>query len=193
MKVLVTGSAGFIGSALTIRLLERGDQVIGIDNHNDYYDPALKEARLARHTNHKNYSHHRIDLANHSGMEQVFVEHKPEGVINMAAQAGVRYSIENPLAYVDSNLVGFAHVLEGCRHNKVEHLVYASSSSVYGANTTMPFSVNDNVDHPLSLYAASKKANELMAHIQPPLQLANYGTTLLHCLRSLGKTGYGTF
>ena len=193
MKVLVTGSAGFIGSALTIRLLERGDQVIGIDNHNDYYDPALKEARLARHTNHKNYSHHRIDLANRSGMEQVFVEHKPEGVINMAAQAGVRYSIENPLAYVDSNLVGFAHVLEGCRHNKVEHLVYASSSSVYGANTTMPFSVNDNVDHPLSLYAASKKANELMAHIQPPLQLANYWTSLLHRLRSLGKTGYGTF
>ena len=164
MKVLVTGSAGFIGSALTIRLLERGDQVIGIDNHNDYYDPALKEARLARHTNHKNYSHHRIDLANRSGMEQVFVEHKPEGVINMAAQAGVRYSIENPLAYVDSNLVGFAHVLEGCRHNNVEHLVYASSSSVYGANTTMPFSVHDNVDHPLSLYGASKKANELMAH-----------------------------
>ena len=164
MKVLVTGSAGFIGSALTIRLLERGDQVIGIDNHNDYYYQAFKESRLARHTNHKNYSHHRIDLANRSGMEQVFVEHKPEGVINMAAQAGVRYSIENPLAYVDSNLVGFAHVLEGCRHNKVEHLVYASSSSVYGANTTMPFSVNDNVDHPLSLYAASKKANELMAH-----------------------------
>ena len=164
MKVLVTGSAGFIGSALSIRLLERGDQVIGIDNHNDYYDPALKEARLARHANHENYTHLRIDLACRVAMEQAFEEHKPQGVINLAAQAGVRYSIENPLAYVDSNIVGFAHILEGCRHNKVGHLVYASSSSVYGANTTMPFSVHDNVDHPLSIYAASKKANELMAH-----------------------------
>ena len=187
MKVLVTGSAGFIGSALTIRLLERGDQVIGIDNHNDYYYQAFKEARLARHTNHKNYSHHRIDLANRSGMEQVFVEHKPEGVINMAAQAGVRYSIENPLAYVDSNLVGFAHVLEGCRHNKVEPLVYASSSSVYGANTTMPFSVNDNVDHPLSLYAASKKANELMAHTYS--HLYNLPTTGLRFFTVYGPWG----
>ena len=187
MKVLLTGSAGFIGSALTIRILERGDQVIGIDNHNDYYDPALKEARLARHTNHKNYSHHRIDLANRSGMEQVFVEHKPEGVINLAANAGVRYSIENPLAYVDSNLVGFAHVLEGCRHNKVEHLVYASSSSVYGANTTMPFSVNDNVDHPLSLYAASKKANELMAHTYS--HLYNLPTTGLRFFTVYGPWG----
>jgi UDP-glucuronate 4-epimerase len=164
MKVLVTGSAGFIGSALCIRLLERGDEVIGIDNHNDYYDPTLKEARLARHANHENYTHLRIDIADRKAMEQAFEEHKPQGVINLAAQAGVRYSIENPLAYVDSNIVGFAHILEGCRHNKVDHLVYASSSSVYGANTTMPFSVHDNVDHPLSLYAASKKANELMAH-----------------------------
>ncbi len=164
MKVLVTGSAGFIGSALSLRLLERGDEVIGIDNHNDYYDPALKEARLARHSNHENYTHLRIDLVDRVAMEQAFEEHKPQGVINLAAQAGVRYSIENPLAYVDSNIVGFAHILEGCRHNKVEHLVYASSSSVYGANTTMPFSVHDNVDHPLSLYAASKKANELMSH-----------------------------
>ena len=164
MEILVTGSAGFIGSLLCIRLLARGDQVIGIDNHNDYYDPALKEARLARHSNHENYTHLRIDLADRVAMEQAFEEHKPQGVINLAAQAGVRYSIENPLAYVDSNIVGFAHILEGCRHNKVEHLVYASSSSVYGANTTMPFSVHDNVDHPLSLYAASKKANELMAH-----------------------------
>jgi UDP-glucuronate 4-epimerase len=164
MKVLVTGSAGFIGSALTIRLLERGDEVIGIDNHNDYYDPALKEARLARHANHENYTHLRFDIADRKAMEQVFSKQKPQGVINLAAQAGVRYSIENPLAYVDSNIVGFANILEGCRHNKVEHLVYASSSSVYGANTKMPFSVHDNVDHPLSLYAASKKANELMAH-----------------------------
>jgi UDP-glucuronate 4-epimerase len=164
MKVLVTGSAGFIGSALCIRLLARGDQVIGIDNHNDYYDPSLKEARLARHANHGNYTHLRIDIADRSVMEQAFKEHKPQGVVNLAAQAGVRYSISNPLAYVDNNIVGFAHILEGCRHNKVEHLVYASSSSVYGANTTMPFSVHDNVDHPLSLYAASKKANELMAH-----------------------------
>jgi len=164
MKILVTGSAGFIGSALSLKLLERGDQVIGIDNHNDYYGPALKEARLAGHANHENYSHLRIDIADRKAIEQAFAIHKPQGVINLAAQAGVRYSIENPLAYVDSNIVGFAHILEGCRHNKVEHLVYASSSSVYGANTTMPFSVHDNVDHPLSLYAASKKANELMAH-----------------------------
>ena len=164
MKVLVTGSAGFIGSALCLRLLARGDHVIGIDNHNDYYDPSLKEARLARHAEHQNYTHIRIDLADRSAMEHAFEDHKPQGVINLAAQAGVRYSIENPLAYVKSNMVGFAHVLEGCRHNAVKHLVYASSSSVYGANTTMPFSVHDNVDHPLSFYAASKKANELMAH-----------------------------
>ncbi len=164
MKVLVTGSAGFIGSAICLSLLARGDQVIGLDNHNDYYDPALKEARLTRHAEHPNYTHLRTDLANRSVMEQTFAEHRPQVVINLAAQAGVRYSIENPLAYIDSNLVGFAHVLEGCRHNAVEHLVYASSSSVYGANTKMPFSIHDNVDHPLSLYAASKKANELMAH-----------------------------
>jgi len=164
MKVLVTGSAGFIGSALSIRLLERGDHVVGIDNHNDYYDQALKEDRLAQHANHEKYTHLRIDIADSKAMEQAFEEHKPQGVINLAAQAGVRYSIENPLAYVDSNIVGFTHILEACCHNKVEHLVYASSSSVYGANTTMPFSVHDNVDHPLSIYAASKKANELMAH-----------------------------
>jgi UDP-glucuronate 4-epimerase len=164
VKVLVTGAAGFIGSALTLRLLERGDTVIGIDNHNDYYDPSLKEARLARHVEHPNYTHLRIDLADRVTMADCFATHKPQRVVNLAAQAGVRYSIENPLAYIDSNIVGFAHVLEGCRHNGVEHLVYASSSSVYGANTTMPFSVHHNVDHPLSLYAASKKSNELMAH-----------------------------
>ena len=164
MKVLITGAAGFIGSTLALRLLERGDSVVGIDNHNDYYDPAIKEARLARHANHPNYTHLRIDIADRKAMEHCFATHKPQGVVNLAAQAGVRYSIENPLAYIDSNLVGFGHILEGCRHNGVEHLVYASSSSVYGANTTMPFSVHHNVDHPLSLYAASKKANELMAH-----------------------------
>jgi len=164
MKVLITGAAGFIGSTLAMRLLERGDTVIGIDNHNDYYDPAIKEARIARYADNPNYTHLRIDLFDRQAMEQAFEEHKPQRVVNLAAQAGVRYSIENPLAYVDSNLVGFAHVLEGCRHNDVEHLVYASSSSVYGANTSMPFSVHDNIDHPLSLYAASKKANELMAH-----------------------------
>ena len=165
MKVLVTGSAGFIGSALTLRLLERGDTVIGIDNHNDYYDPEIKEARLARHAHHPNYTHLRVDLADRQAIENAFKTHKPAGVVNLAAQAGVRYSIENPLAYINSNIVGFAHILEGCRHNKVDHLVYASSSSVYGANSSMPFSVHDNVDHPLSLYAASKKSNELMAHI----------------------------
>ena len=164
MRILVTGSAGFIGSALTLRLLARGDSVVGIDNHNDYYDPALKEARLARHANHPNYTHLRIDLADRKAIEAAFATHQPHRVVNLAAQAGVRYSIENPLAYIDSNIVGFAHILEGCRHNNVEHLVYASSSSVYGANTKMPFSVHDNVDHPLSLYAASKKSNELLAH-----------------------------
>ncbi|MDR7306055.1 NAD-dependent epimerase [Rhodoferax saidenbachensis] len=164
MKVLVTGSAGFIGSSLVARLLERGDVVIGIDNHNDYYDPALKEARLSRYASHSNYIHLRIDLADRQAIENIFAKHKPQRVVNLAAQAGVRYSIENPLAYIDSNIVGFTHILEGCRRHGVEHLVYASSSSVYGANTTMPFSVHHNVDHPLSLYAASKKSNELMAH-----------------------------
>ncbi len=164
MKVLVTGAAGFIGSALTLRLLGRGDEVVGIDNHNDYYDPALKEARLARHAEHPAYTHVRLDMADREGMAALFSSHRPQRVVNLAAQAGVRYSLENPLSYIDSNLVGFGHVLEGCRHNGVEHLVYASSSSVYGANTRMPFSVHDNVDHPLSLYAATKKANELMAH-----------------------------
>ncbi len=164
MKVLVTGSAGFIGSTLIMRLLARGDTVIGIDNHNDYYDPAIKEARLGRYVRNPNYTHLRIDLADRNAMENCFATHKPQRVVNLAAQAGVRYSIENPLAFIDSNIVGFAHILEGCRRNGVEHLVYASSSSVYGANTAMPFSVHHNVDHPLSFYAASKKSNELMAH-----------------------------
>jgi len=176
MKILVTGSAGFIGSALTLRLLERGDSVVGIDNHNNYYDPSIKEARLARHASHPNYTHLRIDLADRKAIENVFGTHRPQRVVNLAAQAGVRYSIENPLAYIESNIVGFAHILEGCRQNGVEHLVYASSSSVYGANTTMPFSVHHNVDHPLSLYAASKKSNELMAHTYSHLyQLSTTG------------------
>lgn len=164
MKILVTGSAGFIGSAVILQLLARGDEVVGIDNHNNYYDPALKEARLLRFAEHPNYTHFRIDIANRQAIDQIFKTFKPQRVINLAAQAGVRYSIENPYAYIDSNILGFAHILEGCRHYGVDHLVYASSSSVYGANTKMPFSVHHNVDHPLSLYAASKKANELMAH-----------------------------
>lgn len=164
MKVLVTGSAGFIGSALSIRLLERGDEVFGIDNHNDYYDPALKEARLARHLDHPNYNHFRMNLEDRERMSMIFQNHQFEGVVNLAAQAGVRYSIENPLAYVDTNLVGFAHILEGCRHNDVGHLVYSSSSSIYGLNTKQPYSTHDGANHPVSLYAATKKANELMAH-----------------------------
>ena len=164
MKILVTGSAGFIGSALALRLLSRGDTVIGIDNHNDYYDPAIKEARIERFINNQNYTHIRADLTDDQIIEEIFTNYKPERVINLAAQAGVRYSIENPLAYINSNIVGFAHILEGCRHNNIEHLVYASTSSVYGANTSMPFSVHQNVDHPLSVYSASKKSNELMAH-----------------------------
>jgi UDP-glucuronate 4-epimerase len=164
MKVLVTGAAGFIGSSLVLRLLLRGETVIGIDNHNNYYDQALKEARLARFVAHQNYTHLRIDLSDRKAIEDAFAIYKPCHVVNLAAQAGVRYSIEKPLLYIDSNIVGFAHILEGCRLNGVEHLIYASSSSVYGANNSMPFSVHDNVDHPLSLYAASKKSDELMAH-----------------------------
>ena len=164
MKVLVTGSAGFIGAALCVRLLGRGDEVVGIDNISDYYDPGLKLARLDRFKDHPGYTDLRVDLADRGAMDDAFAIHTPQRVVNLAAQAGVRYSIENPRAYVDTNLVGFTNVLEGCRDHKIEHLVYASSSSVYGANRSMPFSVHDNVDHPMSLYAATKKANELMAH-----------------------------
>lgn len=164
MKVLVTGSAGFIGSALSLRLLERGDEVVGIDNLNDYYDIELKKARLERNLAFDKYTDLRVDLADRDTMATLFKQHQPQRVANMAAQAGVRYSLENPLAYIDSNLLGFANILEGCRRQNIEHLVYASSSSVYGANTSMPYSVHDNVDHPLSLYAATKKSNELMAH-----------------------------
>ena len=164
MKVLVTGSAGFIGSALTMHLLERGDEVVGIDNHNDYYEVSLKEDRINRHIDNINYTHIRMDIRDRDLVKSLFKKNQFQSVVNLAAQAGVRYSIENPSAYIDSNIVGFANILEGCRHNRVKHLVYASSSSVYGSNTKIPFSIHDNVDHPVSLYAASKKANELMAH-----------------------------
>lgn len=164
MKVLVTGTAGFIGSTLAIRLLERGDEVIGVDNVNDYYDVSLKYARLKRLEGYDKFTDIRLSVENSADLAHVFAEHKPERVVHLAAQAGVRYSLENPQAYIDANIVGFMNILEGCRHNQVKHLVYASSSSVYGANENMPFSVHGNVDHPVSLYAASKKANELMAH-----------------------------
>lgn len=164
MKVLITGTAGFIGNRLAQRLLERGEEVIGIDNLNDYYDVTLKEARLAKIKDHPGFTEARINIEDRADMEALFAKHKPNKVVNLAAQAGVRYSLENPHSYVESNIVGFMNILEGCRYNGVEHLVYASSSSVYGANTNMPFSTHNNVDHPLSMYAATKKANELMAH-----------------------------
>ncbi len=164
MKILVTGTAGFIGNTLALRLLARGDEVIGIDNLNDYYDVTLKQARLARVKDHKNFTDVRINIEDRAAMEATFKKYKPPKVVNLAAQAGVRYSLQNPHAYIESNILGFTNILEGCRHNGVEHLVYASSSSVYGSNTHMPFSVHHNVDHPVSLYAATKKANELMAH-----------------------------
>jgi UDP-glucuronate 4-epimerase len=164
MKVLVTGSAGFIGAALTLRLLERGDEVVGLDNLNDYYDVNLKLARLNRFQGYANFSEARIPLEDRKAVATVFAKTQPQRVVHLAAQAGVRYSLENPHAYIDSNVVGFLHILEGCRWHAVESLVYASTSSVYGANTKMPFSVHHNVDHPVSLYAATKKTNELMAH-----------------------------
>ena len=164
MKVLVTGAAGFIGSALSLRLLDRGDEVVGVDDLNPYYDPRLKASRLARLQDHARFQFLQEDIADQAAMASVFKTCRPQRVVNLAAQAGVRYSLENPFAYVNTNLVGFINILEGCRHNQVEHLVYASSSSVYGANRTLPFSVHHNVDHPVSLYAASKKSNELMAH-----------------------------
>ncbi len=164
MKILITGAAGFIGMTAGLRLLARGDEVIGLDNLNDYYDVRLKESRLKRLTEHAKFRFVKLDIADRAGMEALFATEKFDKVIHLAAQAGVRYSILNPHSYVDCNLVGFVNVLEGCRHNKVAHLVYASSSSVYGGNTKMPFSEHDSVDHPVSLYAATKKANELMAH-----------------------------
>lgn len=164
MRILVTGSAGFIGHALCQRLLHRGNEVIGIDNLNSYYDVELKKARLARLTSYENFYNFETDLENTDVIANIFNEKKPQRVVNLAAQAGVRYSLKNPQAYVSANIEGFVNILEGCRHNEVEHLVYASSSSVYGSNTTLPFSVHSSVDHPVSLYAASKKANELFAH-----------------------------
>jgi UDP-glucuronate 4-epimerase len=164
MNIMITGAAGFIGSTLALRLMARGDAVYGIDNMNDYYDVRLKEARLARLTPNPKFKFQKLDIADRDGMARLFREQRFDVVMNLAAQAGVRYSIENPHAYVDANIVGFVNVLEGCRHSGVKHLVFASSSSVYGANTKLPFSEHDNVDHPVSLYAASKKANELMAH-----------------------------
>lgn len=164
MKILVTGAAGFIGMHVAQRLLARGDEVVGVDNLNDYYNPNLKLARLERLKPHANFRFARGDIADRVFVEDLFAAERFERVINLAAQPGVRYSLKNPHAYIQTNLVGFGNLLEGCRHNAVEHFVYASSSSVYGANTRMPFSVHDNVDHPVSLYAASKKANELMAH-----------------------------
>lgn len=164
MKVLVTGTAGFIGSHVAQRLLERGDEVVGLDNLNDYYDVTLKKARLARFADHSGYTHIQADLADRAAMEQAFAVHRPQRVVHLAAQAGVRYAAENPHVYISSNVTGFLHVLEGCRHHGVEHLVFASTSSVYGANTAMPFSEHKSAEHPLTLYAASKKANEQMAH-----------------------------
>jgi UDP-glucuronate 4-epimerase len=164
MKVLVTGTAGFIGSHLAMRLLARGDEVIGFDNLSDYYDVGLKRARLARFTDHPRYTHVEADLADRAAVEAVFARHAPQRVVNLAAQAGVRYAAENPHVYVSSNVTGFLHVLEGCRHHGVEHLVFASTSSVYGANLDMPFSEHSSTEHPLTLYAATKKANEMMAH-----------------------------
>ena len=190
MKVLVTGAAGFIGSHVALSLLERGDIVVGIDNLNDYYDVSLKEARLeviSEHSRSANFSFIKLAIEDREAMAALFSEQQFDRVVHLAAQAGVRYSIENPNAYVDSNIVGFVNILEGCRHNKVEHLVYASSSSVYGANETMPFSEQHNVDHQVSLYAASKKANELMAHTYS--HLYNLPTTGLRFFTVYGPWG----
>lgn len=187
MKVLVTGTAGFIGSTLAKRLLARGDEVIGVDNMNDYYDVQIKKDRLAHLLPHPGFTDVRANIEDKAAIDKVFKEHKPQRVVNLAAQAGVRYSLINPHAYIDSNITGFLNILEGCRHFGTEHLVYASSSSVYGATTNMPFSVHNNVDHPVSLYAASKKANELMAHTYS--HLFNIPTTGLRFFTVYGPWG----
>lgn len=164
MKVMITGAAGFIGSHVAHILLNRGDEVVGVDDLNDYYDPTLKEARLAQLKSKKGFQFYKVNIADKGSIDKIFENEKVDRVVNLAAQAGVRYSLENPHAYIEANIQGFTNILEGCRHNEIEHLVYASSSSVYGANTRMPFSVSHSVDHPVSLYAATKKSNELMAH-----------------------------
>ncbi len=187
MKVLVTGAAGFIGSHVSLILLARGDQVVGLDNLNDYYSPQLKHGRLARLTGQPGFSFVKLDVADRDGMAKLFAEQKFDRVVHLAAQAGVRYSIENPHAYIDSNIVGFTNILEGCRHHGVQHLAYASSSSVYGGNTLMPFSEHHSVDHPVSLYAATKKANELMAHTYS--HLFNLPTTGLRFFTVYGPWG----
>jgi UDP-glucuronate 4-epimerase len=187
MKILLTGSAGFIGMTAALRLLARGDEVVGLDNLNDYYDVNLKESRLKRLTVHPGFKFVKLDVADRPGMETLFATEKFDRVIHLAAQAGVRYSLQNPHAYIESNILGFTNVLEGCRHHKVQHLVYASSSSVYGGNTKMPFSEHDSVDHPVSLYAATKKANELMAHTYS--HLYNLPTTGLRFFTVYGPWG----
>ena len=187
MKILVTGAAGFIGFHTSRYLLDRGDKVVGLDNFNDYYDVALKERRADILSDYDDFSLHRIDLADRGAVETLFARENFDKVIHLAAQAGVRYSIENPHAYIDSNIVGTLHILEGCRHHNVRHLTYASSSSVYGANTTMPFSIHQNVDHPLALYGATKKANELMCHTYS--NLYNLPTTGLRFFTVYGPWG----
>jgi UDP-glucuronate 4-epimerase len=187
MKILVTGAAGFIGMTASLKLLARGDEVVGLDNLNDYYDVNLKHNRLKRLTSHASFRFVQLDVGDRPGMEALFAAEKFDRVIHLAAQAGVRYSLQNPHAYVDSNLIGFVNVLEGCRHSQVQHLVYASSSSVYGGNTKMPFSEHDSVDHPVSLYAATKKANELMAHTYS--HLYNLPTTGLRFFTVYGPWG----
>ncbi|MDQ8022613.1 MAG: NAD-dependent epimerase [Moraxellaceae bacterium] len=187
MKILVTGAAGFIGSHASQVLLARGDEVVGLDNLNDYYDPQLKRDRLARLTDKPGFRFVQLDVADNAGMARLFAEEKFDRVIHLAAQAGVRYSLVNPQAYIDANIVGFTNILEGCRHNQVGHLVYASSSSVYGGNTNMPFSEGNSVDHPVSLYAATKKANELMAHTYS--HLFNIPTTGLRFFTVYGPWG----
>lgn len=187
MKILITGTAGFIGFHLAKKLLARGDEVIGIDCVNDYYDTQLKYARLEQLKPFRQFTDIRIDIADKAALEKVFIQHQPQRVVNLAAQPGVRYSLQNPQAYIDANIVGFMNILEACRHHQVEHLVYASSSSVYGANTAMPFSIHHNVDHPVSLYAATKKANELMAHTYS--HLFNVPTTGLRFFTVYGPWG----
>ena len=191
MKVVVTGNAGFIGNFTARQLLERGDQVVGVDNLNDYYDVSLKKARLRR-LDEYSYSQHIADISEPGVFEGILTEEQPDKVIHLAAQAGVRYSLENPHAYINANVTGFLNVLESVRKHGTQHLVYASTSSVYGANTQMPFSESQKVDHPVSLYAATKKSNELMAHTYSHLfQVPTTGLRFFHRIRTLGKTGYG--